>query len=229
MPVNHDQLNEKEVIGRRSLRAEKQTKKTFSGNIGGHEQHNHNIEDIRRHQQEIEDEDEGHKDDKEGSQEENENEVEEEDEELSEQDYKDGRTMLHIASGLGDIETVKKILNVVVIDGGSALDALNSSSSSSSDIIHSRDINGWQAIHEAARGGHLDILEYLVNRGADLSAKTKQGETPLWWAREAFPEGHLVIAYLEGVRAPSSPSESGNMNSHTTITAIPRLRKESKK
>lgn len=40
------------------------------------------------------------------------------------------------------------------------------------DIIHARDENGWQAIHEAARGGYTDIVKYLVELGADVTAQT---------------------------------------------------------
>jgi ankyrin repeat protein len=40
------------------------------------------------------------------------------------------------------------------------------------DIIHARDENGWQAIHEAARGGFLEVVKYLVVLGADITATT---------------------------------------------------------
>ena len=59
----------------------------------------------------------------------------------------------------------------------------------------------WQAIHEAARGGHYDILLLLVQNGADVSSKTRSGETPLWWARQSLDNGHAVIRYLEKVNA----------------------------
>lgn len=64
-----------------------------------------------------------------------------------------------------------------------------------------RDENGWQAIHEAARGGFTDILELLVRHGADPSAATLSGQTPLWWARRSLYEGHGTIRYLESINA----------------------------
>lgn len=40
------------------------------------------------------------------------------------------------------------------------------------------DADLWQPIHAAACWGHIDVLEMLVHNGADLNAKTKNGETP---------------------------------------------------
>lgn len=59
----------------------------------------------------------------------------------------------------------------------------------------------WQAIHEAARGGYYDIVVLLVEHGADPSAKTLSGETPLWWARRTLDEDHPVVLYLESLHA----------------------------
>jgi len=35
--------------------------------------------------------------------------------------------------------------------------------------LHTEDINGWKPIHEAARAGHDDVIELLVNFGADIN------------------------------------------------------------
>ena len=40
------------------------------------------------------------------------------------------------------------------------------------DAINLPDSNGWNAIHEASRGGHLEAVKYLVNNGADIGART---------------------------------------------------------
>lgn len=96
-----------------------------------------------------------------------------------------GRTDLHFAAALGFIENVRKILN-----------------GHRTDIINARDENGWQAIHEAARGGHTDILSYLISLGADVKATTLNGETPLGLARGYLPPDHPLIAFLESIHAP---------------------------
>lgn len=69
------------------------------------------------------------------------------------------------------------------------------------DIIHARDINGWQPIHEAARSGDLEIIKCLLDRGADISATTYEGRTPLWWAKKSLDPDHEVIQYLESIGA----------------------------
>eukprot|EP01039_Chlorochromonas_danica_P005604 gene5604-6171_t len=69
-------------------------------------------------------------------------------------------------------------------------------------LLHKQDENGWQAIHEAVRGGHLETIEYLVSKGADLSHRVKNGGAVLWLARESFREDHEVIQYLRDIGAP---------------------------
>jgi len=66
-----------------------------------------------------------------------------------------------------------------------------------------KDRNGWQPIHEAARGGHLDSLELLLENGADLNARTHKGNgvSPLRIAREALGNEHAVVKFLEDLGA----------------------------
>ena len=39
------------------------------------------------------------------------------------------------------------------------------------------DSNGWAPIHEAARAGHLHIVKYLIENGADMNAITKGNQS----------------------------------------------------
>jgi prolyl 4-hydroxylase len=66
-----------------------------------------------------------------------------------------------------------------------------------------KDRNGWQPIHEAARGGHLDIIEFLLENGADLNARTHKGMgvSPLKIAREALGNDHVAVKFLEELGA----------------------------
>ncbi len=49
----------------------------------------------------------------------------------------------------------------------------------------------------AAVSGHLDVVKYLVEKGADVKAADNDGWTPLHWAAEL---GLLdVVKYLEGL------------------------------
>jgi len=59
-------------------------------------------------------------------------------------------------------------------------------------------------LHEAARGGHLDVVKELIEAGADLGATTFQGGTALWWARQTLGIKHPVVKYLRSIDAPDA-------------------------
>jgi ankyrin repeat protein/glyoxylase-like metal-dependent hydrolase (beta-lactamase superfamily II) len=46
-------------------------------------------------------------------------------------------------------------------------------------LVNSRDENGRTPLHWAARGGHLEVLRYLAEKGADLNAIDNNGVAPL--------------------------------------------------
>lgn len=73
--------------------------------------------------------------------------------------------------------------------------------------IHNADANGWQPIHEAVRAGHTKMVKFLINMGADMGAKTRNGGSPLWWAKRTLPKGHPTIHYLEQIGAPEDGDE----------------------
>ena len=58
------------------------------------------------------------------------------------------------------------------------------------------DENGWQPIHEASRSGSLDVIQYLVFSGADPTATTYQGLTPLSLVLEYYGEDHPAVKFL---------------------------------
>jgi len=207
-PVDHDSINEEELVSRRnknSLTAAMGDglKKLFNRGqpekkIGGHEQSNHDEAEIRRHKERLQAEAEGADAEEvaeaaaaEEAAMESAVEAAEDDIHLSAEDKRDGRTALHIAAARGDLKAAQRILKVV-IEGAM----------SESDILHARDANQWQAIHEAARGGHLEVLQYLVDMGADVGARTKNGGSVLYWARRNLDFNHAVIRYLVDMGAP---------------------------
>ena len=66
------------------------------------------------------------------------------------------------------------------------------------------DQNGWQPIHEAARAGNVEVLEYLVEEGgADVNVRTHfgRGGSPLYWARVSLDEDHEMIHKLKSYGA----------------------------
>ena len=222
-PIDHDAINEVELAERSKAGSSNMAqgiKKFFSRPkkpdvISGHEQSNHDPVEIRRHKDAIaaeaaveadafllpseeterseEEVEQAETEAAEEAAEEASEEAAEDDIRLEENDIKDGRTALHVAAGRGDLTAVQRLLKVVVEGAGSE-----------SDLMHARDANDWQAIHECARAGHLDVLEYLVAQGADLTAQTKGGGSVLYWARRNLDEHHPVIEYLEELGAPDT-------------------------
>jgi len=65
--------------------------------------------------------------------------------------------------------------------------------------LNSADQNGWQPIHEAARGGHLDVVAFLIEKGANLNSRTNKGKggTALWWAELSHGKNHPVSKKLQ--------------------------------
>mmetsp|Transcript_110502 Transcript_110502/g.165388 ORF Transcript_110502/g.165388 Transcript_110502/m.165388 type:complete len:484 (-) Transcript_110502:266-1717(-) len=93
-----------------------------------------------------------------------------------------GSTVAHLAAQGGDIE------------------ALKGEVTKRKEIIHTKDENGWTPLHEGARGGHLDVVQYLVSNGADPNVRTgSDGGTALWWAKKTLDEDHPVISFLESI------------------------------
>ncbi|XP_054716867.1 protein phosphatase 1 regulatory subunit 16A-like [Uloborus diversus] len=76
-------------------------------------------------------------------------------------DFRDrtGASPLHIAAANGYLSVLEFLLDQHV-------------------TIDVNDDDQWQPIHAAACWGHPDAIEMLVQAGADINAKTKNGETP---------------------------------------------------
>ena len=78
--------------------------------------------------------------------------------------FQTGSTAAHEAAREGDFESLEQVLNAL------------------EDIVNKKDANGWTPLHEGARGGYLEVVELLVEKGADINEITANGETPLYWA-----------------------------------------------
>lgn len=70
--------------------------------------------------------------------------------------------------------------------------------------LRREDENKWQLLHEAIRAGDLASVKFLVESGADLHAKVKDGGGALWLGRKFWDDKHPVIKYLVQVGAPES-------------------------
>eukprot|EP00547_Thalassionema_nitzschioides_P012922 CAMPEP_0194262902 /NCGR_PEP_ID=MMETSP0158-20130606/46783_1 /TAXON_ID=33649 /ORGANISM="Thalassionema nitzschioides, Strain L26-B" /LENGTH=149 /DNA_ID=CAMNT_0039003067 /DNA_START=448 /DNA_END=897 /DNA_ORIENTATION=- len=95
-----------------------------------------------------------------------------------------GGTEAHMAAKMGQLDQLQQ---------------LSSSLSSSADIFHAQDANGWQPLHEAVRGGYLEIVNYLITaHQVDINARTNQnqGPSPLWLAESFHGLQHPVTVRL---------------------------------
>lgn len=72
------------------------------------------------------------------------------------------------------------------------------------------DINGWTPFHEAARGGNVNAMLYLLHEhNVDVNERTNKGRggSPLWWAEQELPDGHLALDVLRQHGAVAIPPE----------------------
>lgn len=95
------------------------------------------------------------------------------------------RPETHTAAQQGDVDKLAKI------------------AAKNARLLQSKDQNGWQPIHEAARSGHKDTVELLVENGVDMNARTweNKGASPLNLAIKTHGEDHPVSLYLQSLGA----------------------------
>ena len=101
---------------------------------------------------------------------------------------RDNATAAHIAAKLGNLALLRELAETTA--GGRRR------------VLTASDRNGWQQLHEACRGGHRDIVRYLVVEQAehiDVHATTNSGESPLVLAEQFHGENHPVTRLLQAV------------------------------
>lgn len=77
-------------------------------------------------------------------------------------------TSAHTVAATGDLEALKREVE------------------KDPSVLEKPDKNGWKPIHEAARAGKTEVLEYLISKGVDVNARTHYGKgaSALWWAEQ---------------------------------------------
>jgi len=68
-------------------------------------------------------------------------------------------------------------------------------------FVHDADRNGWTVLHEAVRGGRLEMVKLILEQGADKDLLTIYGTSPLNIAKLLLRKDHEVIGYLESIGA----------------------------
>ena len=75
--------------------------------------------------------------------------------------------------------------------------------------MNAKDVNGWEPIHEGARGGHTEVLKLLVQNGVNINERTNHGlgGSPLFLAMESHGKHHSSVKYLKSIGAEYIESE----------------------
>ncbi|XP_076045887.1 uncharacterized protein LOC143028133 isoform X2 [Oratosquilla oratoria] len=71
------------------------------------------------------------------------------------------------------------------------------------------DHSGWTALHIACVEGHMDVVEWLLHRGASVHVKDRRGHTPLWAAIENDRHKVIDILVQTGAHLTESPTRIG--------------------
>lgn len=92
-----------------------------------------------------------------------------------------GSTPAHRAAQKGDVDELSTVIE------------------SLEHLLDAKDANGWTPLHEGARGGHKEVVQLLLDKGAGVNERTMEGrgETPLYWSIKNNGEDHPVSLLLK--------------------------------
>jgi len=96
----------------------------------------------------------------------------------------DGATDAHIAAKTGSLQALRVLART---DEGA-------------QMLHVRDRNDWTPLHEGVRLGDLQVVDFLVDQGVDINARTQGGRgfSPLWLAQATHgPDHHVTVRLRE--------------------------------
>ncbi len=106
--------------------------------------------------------------------------------------------------------TAQTIYDAAVFNDRPAVDAFLAHDAG---CINERDPWGFTPLHGVAGEDHLDMLQYLISRGADVNAVNDEGVSPLHLA--AYPE--IAQALVRAGAAINAPDAAGNTPLHIAV------------
>ena len=108
-------------------------------------------------------------------------------------EYKDTIPSLEYMKSIQEKHSRRKSHDAAVYGN---LDALIRIAKEDPASLYAPDVNGWQPIHEGAREGHVDIVEFLLDQGADINAKTGGGQSVLSIVADFLGKDNRLYKYL---------------------------------
>ena len=93
---------------------------------------------------------------------------------------------------------------------------------------NSKDPNGYTVIHAAASYGHLNLLQYLIEKGGDINIQDNEGDTPLHHVEDLKTAKYIVeklgasykIKNNDGLTAQQYIEEEDEFRSSTILENI---------
>jgi prolyl 4-hydroxylase len=76
------------------------------------------------------------------------------------------------------------------------VDKMRELGESGHDSLHKPDSNGWHPLHEAVRDGNIEMVQILLDYGADVNQETKYEQNPLSISLSYHGLGHEMTEFL---------------------------------
>ena len=105
----------------------------------------------------------------------------------------DNATPVHIAAKLGNLSLLRQLVGTSTSAGGRG---------HRRRVLTASDRNGWQPLHEACRGGHTEVVRYLVveqGEYVDIHATANGGQSSLSLSQQYHGENHAVTQILQEI------------------------------
>jgi len=156
-------------------------------------------------------------------------------------EYRDGQSLLHVAAARGNGQILEELIDakadVQALDanGNTPLDsavlhgqafAVDVLLRHHADATYVHPLDGRGALHEACMRGFANLVQPLVNAGADPTARDRFGQTPLDIAL-AYKNGNIVATLLhlgrklkESQEVAEETMESATLRGQTEIARI---------
>jgi ankyrin repeat protein len=105
-------------------------------------------------------------------------------------------------------------LRVAASNGDLAL--VNSYILSKPEYLDRKDKSGWSALHMAVKGGHVPVVVYLLEAGAEFNAATNDNKLALSIAVERWGDDHAIPNLLRtaGAKLPHEAREEGGYDTY---------------